>query len=507
MSNSVVLGNATLYCGDCLETLRTIPDVSVQCCVTSPPYFGLRDYGHADQIGLEQSPDEYVAKLVAVFREVRRVLKDDGTLWLNIGDSYNAHPGQRKTSDKAGGKQQSLRGSTDAPSRYVDGLKPKDLIGIPWRVAFALQADGWWLRQDCIWHKPNPMPESVRDRCTKAHEYLFLLSKADRYYFDAEAISEPSVDPSRAGKLERSFSTSNAISTLRNDTGRAVMRTETRNRRSVWTIATKPFTGDCKTSHRVDVELGAVSCGTKRIAVSSCPVHGLLDHPGSIHECGAHEADDLNRTARIYSHKVQAQLSDVLAVDANDGMYCQADIQDCPSLAYVQTATDRNTQNHKMDPYPETSQPCKPCVETTYRTDDIQGQRDYVAPGRCIHASNTSISDEAACRLPDQTADDNSYIHASETPVCTCRFFNEVTKNISHFAVMPPALVEPCILAGSRPGDVVLDPFSGSGTTAAVAVILGRQAIGIELNADYQTLAVNRITAAQTQTDLFRQAA
>jgi DNA modification methylase len=153
-----VVSGARIFVGDALDRLQELPDCSVQTCITSPPYWGLRDYGNDGQLGLEPTPDEYVANMVAVFREVRRVLADDGTLWLNLGDSY------------ASGKQ---------------------LVGIPWRVAFALQADGWWLRQDIIWHKPNPMPESVTDRCTKAHEYLFLLSKSARYYYDATAISEP----------------------------------------------------------------------------------------------------------------------------------------------------------------------------------------------------------------------------------------------------------------------------------------------------------------------------
>lgn len=177
--------------GDCREVLKTLPDESVQCCITSPPYWGLRDYGHADQIGQEKTPDEFVATMVAIFREVRRVLKSNGTCWLNLGDSYASHPGQRKTTDAAGSpKQISNNGSIRSGSRSSAGLKPKDLIGIPWRVALALQADGWYLRQDIIWSKPNPMPESVTDRCTKSHEYIFLMSKASKYFYDAEAIKE-----------------------------------------------------------------------------------------------------------------------------------------------------------------------------------------------------------------------------------------------------------------------------------------------------------------------------
>ncbi len=177
--------------GDCRETLKTLPEGSVHCCVTSPPYFGLRDYGHDGQIGLEQTPTEFVEQLVSVFREVKRVLRDDGTLWLNLGDSYAASGrggGGGSLQDADVGTKISKANSRRAPAR---GYKQKDLLGIPWRVAFALQADGWYLRQDIIWHKPNPMPESVTDRCTKAHEYIFLLSKSPRYYFDNDSIREP----------------------------------------------------------------------------------------------------------------------------------------------------------------------------------------------------------------------------------------------------------------------------------------------------------------------------
>lgn len=236
---------------DCrLAMSMLIEPKSVHTVVTSPPYFGLRDYGHDGQIGLEPTPDEFVAALVEVFREVRRVLRDDGTVWLNLGDSYNAHPGQRKTTDAAGPKQRTNQGSPGAPSRFVPDLKPKDLIGIPWRVAFALQADGWYLRQDIIWHKPNPMPESVRDRCTKAHEYIFMLSKSPRYYFDYEAIKEPAVSlkaqwtDNPANDKQRGHSRRHA-----GFNGRYAERIresgppETRNKRSVWTVTTKPFKG------------------------------------------------------------------------------------------------------------------------------------------------------------------------------------------------------------------------------------------------------------------------
>jgi DNA modification methylase len=298
--------------GDVRERLADIPDGTVRCCVTSPPYWGLRDYGHDGQIGLEQTPDDYVAEMVATFREVRRVLADDGTLWLNIGDSYASNPasGGRSTSASFHGSPSSETDHATPKRKYVrpNGLKPKDLVGIPWRVAFALQADGWWLRQDIIWHKPNPMPESVTDRCTKAHEYVFLLTKSARYYYDAETISEKAIAP--GVRLATPY-TQNSVGTTSTTPYNGNAK-ETRNRRSVWSITTKPFKG-------------------------------------------------------------------------------------------------------------------------------------------------------------------------------------------AHFAVMPEALAEPCILAGSAPGDLVLDPFTGSGTVAVVALRHKRRFIGTELNPDYVEIATERINAAIAQ--------
>ncbi|RMV39707.1 DNA-methyltransferase [Pseudomonas syringae group genomosp. 3] len=180
--------------GDCIDMMRTLPDESVHTCVTSPPYYGLRDYGVEGQIGLEETPAEFIARLVDVFREVRRVLRADGTIWVNMGDSYARSGGtDRKvpTTAKVGSTRHTLEQMGDRTSTAPTGLKDKDLMGMPWRLAFALQEDGWYLRQDIIWSKPNPMPESTRDRCTKAHEYIFLLSKSRQYYYDQDAVKEP----------------------------------------------------------------------------------------------------------------------------------------------------------------------------------------------------------------------------------------------------------------------------------------------------------------------------
>ena len=233
---------ATILVGDVRTRLAEIPDGSVQTCITSPPYWGLRDYGQDDQIGLEQSPDEYVQSMVEVFKEVNRVLRDDGTLWLNLGDSYSGSgkgpSGNIKNRAHENFNSKKLNHSGIVP----EGLKSKDLVGIPWRVAFALQADGWYLRQDIIWAKPNPMPESVTDRCTKSHEYLFLLTKSPKYYFDNQAIREPSVSD-RTGHRFGGNKYGDSDDPLFRTKGAVYTADGLRNKRDVWNIATKPFKG------------------------------------------------------------------------------------------------------------------------------------------------------------------------------------------------------------------------------------------------------------------------
>jgi len=218
------MNSAKILVGDCIDVLKSLDDCSIQTCITSPPYWGLKDYGIDGQIGLEKSPNEYVTKILNVFHEVKRVLKNDGTLWLNLGDSYyNYRPGNYSDNRKQsfGGERIHDRQLPDNPmtskrGNKIEGLKEKEICGIPWRVAFALQADGWYLRQDIIWSKPNPSPESVKDRCTKSHEYIFLLTKSSKYFYDSEAIKEPVKDKSD--------------NTLK-------------NKRSVWSVPLKPFRG------------------------------------------------------------------------------------------------------------------------------------------------------------------------------------------------------------------------------------------------------------------------
>jgi len=278
-----------IYQGNSLEVLKTLPSESVNCCITSPPYWGLRDYGVGGQLGLEKTPEEYVQNLVSVFKEVKRVLKKDGTCWLNLGDSYLSD-GTKEMSAKEGSgiqadqraKNENYRGTTPTRNaRYYKNtnLKRKDLVGIPWRVAFALQADGWYLRQDIIWAKPNPMPESVTDRCTKSHEYIFLLAKSQKYYFDNEAIREPVKDVSLK-RAEYGWD-SDRPSTKNASMGGEGIHTEKmgtrfvnptgRNKRSVWTVTTKPYSEAHFATFPEDLIVPMIKAG--------CPPKGIVLDP------------------------------------------------------------------------------------------------------------------------------------------------------------------------------------------------------------------------------------
>ena len=233
----------TILYGDCRETLKNLTNLSIQTCVTSPPYYGLRDYGGEEsQIGQEQTPEDYINELVEVFRVVRDKLKDDGTLWINIGDSYyNYRPSKGKSYPKqtVSKTKQDLPDYSSKRNNKLSNLKEKDLIGIPWMLAFALRQDGWYLRQDIIWHKPNPMPESVRDRCTKSHEYIFLLSKNRKYYYDNEAIKEP-VKKDWGTRNRDQGKYHNEGTGLQPHSGLTKSYT-TKNKRSVWSITNKPY--------------------------------------------------------------------------------------------------------------------------------------------------------------------------------------------------------------------------------------------------------------------------
>ena len=368
--------------GDCREVLKTLPDKHFQTCVTSPPYYGLRDYGTAtwvggskncshigaplgnnrnfideggrgsnkaslstgdcikcgakrvdSQIGLEETPEQFVESLVNVFREVKRVLKDDGTLWLNLGDSYSSG-GRTSTTN------QTVRGNTDygvtRPPPIV-GIKPKDLIGIPWRVAFALQADGWYLRQDIIWHKPNPMPESVQDRCTKAHEYIFLLSKSPYYYYDNVAIKEEAQDWGTRDRTNGKYH--NEGTGLNPHTG-LEKSYETRNKRSVWTVNTKPYKEAHFAVFPTDLIEPAILAGSSEKICSGC---------GKAYRREMVTTDVPDRTVRDHMVGVIPKRDKPTRMNSKDMLSLKKD--DRGFVKQCDCDTDKTEQDRVLDPF------------------------------------------------------------------------------------------------------------------------------------------------------------
>ena len=260
-----------IYNENCLSGLKNLPDNSIDCCVTSPPYFGLRDYGHDEQIGLEQTPELFVAKMVEVFAEVKRVLKKEGNLWLNLGDSYMSAKGVDCPPQTIGGQRGMPYGFIPPNIKIQEGLKNKDLIGIPWMCAFALRVNGWYLRQDIIWAKPNPMPESVTDRCTKAHEYIFLMSKSQKYFYDADAIKtemDCSEHDKRSRKGRKRFPTK-LVNGIRGDSPDKVY--EFANKRSVWVVNTKPYSEAHFATFPEELIVDCILAG--------CPENGVILDP------------------------------------------------------------------------------------------------------------------------------------------------------------------------------------------------------------------------------------
>ena len=542
------------FFGDCRSILRglhLIGGYTVQTCVTSPPYFGLRDYGHDGQIGLESTPDEYVAKMVEVFRCVRDVLADDGTVWLNLGDSYAGSANNGGTASKTMQGTQAETGKS-RPSKRGNGLKPKDLIGIPWRVAFALQADGWYLSQDIIWHKPNPMPESVTDRCTKAHEYLFLLSKSERYYFDSKAMKEPAIgktlhDISGTGyKAPGQARNSGNRKSLRSDvesrhrsqiTGGQSLQADPdgmRNKRSVWTVPTKPYNGKKALTDYVGDD------GKPYTASPDCPIHGHLSRKktvgthgyggqqgqtqtGSVGTDSRHAASPACDEQSTTSHNSQASAacnSEQHTLESSRGSKTDSRLTErtsgarnlpcngcnsksgvhldceagCSRQCSSSTATYHSNETSKTYLDHTTGRPCMPCAETDSRTQSTSDKHGLFWQDLGISESSTLTG--GASVHPSQDTRSCNVGTSSELVLMAYEVGNKCTCNeviIDHFATFPPALIEPCILAGSRPGDVVLDPFMGSGTTAQVAQHHGRQWIGCELNPEYEALQHERM--------------
>jgi DNA modification methylase len=488
--------------GDVRERLRDLPDGSVQTCVTSPPYWGLRDYGVSGQIGLEATPEAFVSELVAVFAEVRRVLAEDGTVWLNLGDSYAGGGNYRGITSEStlSAKQSSNRGARGtsqllgAVGKTWDGMKPKDLVGIPWRVAFALQADGWYLRSDIIWSKPNPMPESVTDRPTKAHEYLFLLSKRASYYYDADAVKEPHAESTLAdfqarGNIAKS-SGNGQTSTGHGGAARVGVVGFGRNKRSVWHIATQPFTGWTKTSRQVRVSWDERDDDTTRIASPDCPVHGDSAVPAAKALCGERAGDSESGSERTDDGRAEAPVVDCAPTLQLHEQDSTGQSSDSPDQPHARVATARSSRTSKTARVPATTQPCKPCAGTDAGIADTSTPLDSADSVERTPASSTAAGSVSGVPV---TTGDETQTHIGGK--CSCEYYRTVTEEMSHFATFPEALIEPCILAGSKPGDTVLDPFNGSGTTGAVAIRHQRNYIGVELNPAYVELAEKRIGA------------
>ncbi|CAK0753237.1 putative Site-specific DNA-methyltransferase (cytosine-N(4)-specific) [Gammaproteobacteria bacterium] len=400
----------------------------------------------------------YVCHMVAVYREVWRVLMDDGTCWINLGDSYN---GSTMTGGNNGINSQGTYKKArqfDKP-KTVSGLKPKDLVGIPWRVAFALQADGWYLRRDIIWAKPNPMPESVTDRPTKAHEYLFLLAKSTRYYFDQDAVREKqtqsTIERAAYGWNGRTDDNSNGARTGATFKRMAksgekigtIPADGTRNIRTVWTIATQP-TGSYGETCRLDRVSGDAPYDDKRrITSQDCPVHGgrLVQVANNLY--GELQDGGLIRNVHTYDGLSQIPVSGLpstLSIDVLADPNCEQLRRLC-SLSAIDHSNGKSKKGHA----PETNRPCNSCVETVYRIGDKSELYELSGLSDCIYDNNT-MRDGSGARLSDQILCGNTgKFSFSVPPECTCQFYRIITESASHFATFPEKLVEPCILAGT----------------------------------------------------------
>ena len=441
MNTSLIQTNAT-----------TIPlaDNSVHMCVTSPPYWSLRDYGVDAQLGLEPTPEEYVQNMVAVFREVRRVMRPDGTLWLNLGDSYAANRGYQVPD----GKWDDV-GNNHGMS-VPSGLKPKDLVGIPWRVAFALQADGWWLRSDIIWSKPNPMPESVTDRPTKAHEYLFLLSPSQRYYYDADAVREALRLPDAADGT-RIFGGNNkhgANYKHARTTGRKYDTAPSgRNRRTVWHISTKPYSAGVQTSHLRRVVGREVCDGMRHIVLPSCRVHGGEFVPLAREFCDEREVDYWHHIQRICNHLYEVPFDGCVPTDQQRALGYVAQSSGYFPRSYSPTAIDHNNETHRMALALDSTPPYIPFFEILSRTDDRRALLSSFVQHLCIYGNSILVDDCDATllsRIPHRIVDTrkNGFYSPVDTS-CTCLFYEYYTRKPDHFATYPPTLIEPCIKAGT----------------------------------------------------------
>jgi DNA modification methylase len=589
--------------GDCLAVLPTLEAGSVQTCVTSPPYFGLRDYGTGkweggepgcghiapktaeardagrdraasggtfhdspvpkqiekqfasvcghcgarridQQIGLESTPEEYIAKMVAVFREVWWVLRDNGTLWLQMGDSYSqvgsarGQPYQRHAPVRSQGWEGTRLakreiGRNPVTPKLNGDLKPKDLCMMPARVAMALQADGWYLRSDIIWHKPNPMPESVTDRPTTSHEHIFLLAKNERYFYDAEAIREQTGNEMKWDEYARktapgatwpSGGITRYAGTFKKDGGQS--HPNGRNKRSVWTIATQPMSdygydfaaADYVDAHGIPRKWSA-DCpmherdGQPRrenLAMVSCDAPVVISHydSGRIDvrpEIKLPAVDDPKPYYKNYPAEdsfscaqpddiSENKRSDDLDVAERERQFHTKRIQSLPvpsmtdsgHLSCARTAILHNNGDRKNDRDARKLGGDNVSEQLEFRIEYMEPPLYVTGRDESTGGNNTKPCNDHQKSTVEIVSHRNDKSSRNEGK-CLCSI-----SQVSHFATFPEDLIKPCILAGSRPGDIVLDPFAGTGTTGAVALELGRMAILIELNPDYVKLISER---------------
>lgn len=484
----MTVNDMRLYLGDCLDILPTLEAGSVQTCVTSPPYFGLRNYGHDDQIGLESTPYEYVAKLVDVFRLVRRVLRADGTLWLNLGDSYNGS-GKGPTGHNGIGVQQNRQGFHSAATK-VPGLKPKDLIGIPWLVAFALRADGWYLRSDIIWAKPNPMPESVTDRPTKAHEYIFLLAKGQ---WKSRVISFSNLDSQRFHFSEY-FRLNGKPMSLTTRLPVDLATTIFDCAQSEDEFCLPPFYSEVWQQGDDGSDSDFVSglpeeyrpaVWAARFLTANATAKQFLCEIDRLRVTHADSNYFLKRWTRATSvtnaPSITCDREGTLSIHYS-GEICKIDF----SVHELIISQPRECSYfYDADAIAE---PLQSSTIERYRY-GWNGVNDDGSNGAKTGSAWKEMKDGAT--MGEAFGDKGTRNKRSVWTVTTKPYSG------AHFATFPPDLIEPCILAGSKPGDTVLDPFTGSGTTGSVAINLGRAFVGCELNPDYVELAHKRIAKTQ----------
>lgn len=452
--------------GDCREIMKRWKNegVKVQTCITSPPYFGLRDYGVDGQIGLEQSVGEYVSNIVDVFRDVWNILADDGTVWVNIGDSYSSG-GRTSTTN------QSLRGNTEygvTRPPVIQGIKPKDLIGIPWMLAFALREAGWYLRQDIIWHKPNPMPESVTDRCTKSHEYIFLLSKSDKYYFDNVAIKEQGVTPAGTkgakGSVERQkqFGVNARPPEYKIYDGM-------RNKRDVWSVNVRPYKGAHFATYPTALIEPCVLAGSpEKICV----------------KCNTPYKRQTKIERNLTLEEVEQIRNNIIETNKEKKPYAIIDKE-----FRNQVIEYRNLPNH--DELREYLQFNRNLVELTI--DQIETAFGTQAPHHWFEKGGSYPDKEDWLKLKQMLLLDDKYDKAM-----TEIFYKSGLKCDNKY--LDEGLVKQCQCdTNETKAGIVFDPFMGSGTTAQVALQHGRQYLGCELNKEYEKLQQERINHGQGQ--------